>query len=190
MYFSDSEIIALIQRKKEIGIQRLFDRYYRPLVFYAEEYLKNQEEARDVVQDVFLHLWETDHLGKVSPSFLGTYLYTSVKNRCLKRFLRKDVLRNPVELKDFDIPVDYTSSIDEERIEQILREMEQLPPRTRQVMEYVIIKNLKYKDAAMELGISINTVKFLLKEGMKRLRNSLTAPGKGLFFILFHRWAR
>ena len=83
MYFSDQDILASMRKDKTIGIQRLFDRYYRPLVLFADEFLKDRSAAEDLVQDFFVKLWEDDYLLKVTASTLGSYLYSAVRNRAI-----------------------------------------------------------------------------------------------------------
>ena len=51
MYSSDQDILAFMRKDKTIGIQHLFDRYYRPLVLFADEFLKDSSAAEDLVQD-------------------------------------------------------------------------------------------------------------------------------------------
>lgn len=53
MYSSDQDILAFMRKDKTIGIQHLFDRYYRPLVLFADEFLKDSSAAEDLVQDFF-----------------------------------------------------------------------------------------------------------------------------------------
>ena len=95
---------------------------------------------------------------KVTASTLGSYLYSAVRNRAIS-FLQKDVLRNSQELGVIDISVDVVEDIDEERMDIVMKEVELLPERTRQVVERVMLRGLKYKEAAEELHISVNTLK-------------------------------
>lgn len=187
MLQSDKNILDLVHRDKVAGIRQLFCRYYRPLVLYAEEYLRDQAAAEDVVQELFVKLWEEDHLLKIANTSLGAYLYSAVRNRCYSYIRQKDVLRGTKELENVDIPVEWVADVDEERIDRVMKEIEKLPDRTRQVVKCVMLRNLKYREAAEELGISINTVKFLLKEGTKRLRDRLTALGADVFFFFLRR---
>jgi RNA polymerase sigma-70 factor (ECF subfamily) len=187
---TDKKVFGSIKSNKSEEIHQLFDRYYRPLVSFANEYLPNLEDAKDIVSDFFLQLLESDRLTKTAPTHIGSYLFISVKNACIKACSKKDVLRDSVELKGFDLPDGQLPVIDEERIEQINRELNQLPPQTKRVVEYVVIKGLKYKEAAEELGISIHTVHFLLKEGMKKLRNKLIPPASNVFILFFYRLFR
>ena len=86
-----------------------------------------------------------------------------------------------------DIPVEMIVDIDEERMDAVRQEVERLPERTRQVVEGVMLRGLKYKEAAEELEISINTVKFLLKAGIKRLRERLVSMGPKILFYFFRK---
>lgn len=187
MLQSDKNILDLVRRDKVAGIRQLFHRYYRPLVLYAEEYLRDQAVAEDVVQELFVKLWEEDHLLKIANDSLGAYLYSAVRNRCYSYIRQKDVLRGTKELENVDIPVEWVVDVDEERMDRVMKEIEKLSERTRQVVECVMLRNLKYREAAEELGISINTVKFLLKEGTKRLRDRLTTLGTDIFFFFLQR---
>lgn len=181
----DKNILDLVHRDKSAGIRQLFGRYYRPLVLYADEYLKDQAAAEDIVQELFVKLWEEDYLLKIANTSLGAYLYSAVRNRCYSYIRQKDVLRGTKELDHVDIPVEWVADVDEERIDRVMKEMEELPDRTRQVVECVMLRNLKYREVAEELGISINTVKFLLKEGTKRLRDRLKILGVDVFFFFW-----
>ena len=187
---SDKNILDLVHRDKSAGIRQLFGRYYRPLVLYADEYLKDQAAAEDIVQELFVKLWEEDYLLKIANTSLGAYLYSAVRNRCYSYIRQKDVLRGTKELDHVDIPVEWVADVDEERIDRVMKEMEELPDRTRQVVECVMLRNLKYREVAEELGISINTVKFLLKEGTKRLRDRLKILGVDIFFFFWGHISR
>ena len=187
---SDSQIIELLKAGRREGMVTLFDRYYKPLVLFADGFLHDLSGAEDVVQEQFVKLWEEDYLLKIANTSLGAYLYSAVRNRCYSYIRQKDVLRRTKELDHVDIPVEWVADVDEERIDRVMKEMEELPGRTRQVVECVMLRNLKYREVAEELGISINTVKFLLKEGTKRLRDRLKILGVDVFFFFWGHISR
>lgn len=68
MLFSDSEIINSLQNNEELGIKRLFDKYYCPLALFAEEYLGDPMLAEDIVQNTFVRFWDKKSLSRVSPA--------------------------------------------------------------------------------------------------------------------------
>lgn len=184
---ANEEIIRALETDKTRGIRLLFERYYHPLVIYGNRILYDRNKAEDTVQEVFVRLWEDNYLRKITASNLASYLFTAVRNTCITHNTRKDILRHPVELFDIDIPVEAFTSVDEERVERVMREIAQLPPRTRQVVECIMLKGLKYKETATELNISVNTVKFLLKEGTQKLRTKLSNEIFQIFFTFLRK---
>jgi RNA polymerase sigma-70 factor (ECF subfamily) len=188
--FSDEDIIESTRHDKAGGTRKLFERYYLPLLYHAREYLHDREEAEDTVQELFLRLWERDYLANIAaPSRLGPYLYTAVKNRCLARGRGKDPLRHAAGIAGLDIP-DTLPAVDEEQATRVTTEMHRLPPRMRQVVECIVIQELKYQETADRLDISINTVKWLLKEGLRRVREGLRPPPANLLLLFLRglRW--
>lgn len=178
------EIIRILRQDKNKGIHMLFNHNYHALVVYAGHLLKDQHKAEDVVQEFFVRLWEDDYLQKVPASGLISYLFTSVRNACFTVRHQKDVLRHPEDLIAVEIPVEAFYA-DDERIGRVMHEIEKLPERSRQVIECIMMRGMKYKEAADEMNISVNTVKFLLKEATRRLRTALTASDRQLLFLFF-----
>ena len=180
------EIIRILEHDKTKGIQLLFDNYYHALVVYADHLVKDQHRAEDLVQEFFVRLWEDDYLQKVPASRLVSYLFTAIRNACFTAHHKKDVLRHSEELITVEIPVEAFNA-DDERIGRIMQEIEQLPERSRQVIECVMLRGLKYKEAADEMNITVNTVKFLLKEAIRRLRTSLIVSDQQILFSFFRK---
>lgn len=183
----DENIIHRLTVNNTEGIHLLFDRYYSSLVLYADRFLHDRHTSEDVVQEFFVRLWEDGYLRKVPASGLSSYLFISVKNACLTFQTRKDVLRHSRELSGVEVPVEVFMSVEDERINRVMQEIEHLPLRSRQVLECVMLRGLKYKEAAAEMAISVNTVKFLLKEAIKRLRQSMDTGISQILFLFLQR---
>lgn len=184
---TEEHIVQRLCRDKTEGIHLLFDRYYDALVLYANQYLKDKYKAEDVVQEFFMRLWEDDYLLRVPEKGLAPYLFTSIRNACLTYRNKKDVLRHSEDLTQVDVPVE-AFTVDDERINLILQEIEKLPERSKQVIECVMLKGLKYKETAEQMQISVNTVKFLLKEATRRLRSRLNESGQRILFLIFRKY--
>ena len=159
---------ALLADKRE-GVRKLFERYYRPLVLYAGELLKDNVEAEDVVQDFFVNLWEDDYLNQVKASALSAYMFTSVRNRCYTHLNRKDVLRNRADLAEVEIAADVAASLSQEIVDRVTEEINKMPAQTAKVLSCILLEDMKYQECANALNISVNTVKTLLRNGMKAL---------------------
>lgn len=189
----DNHIGHILERFRENrteGIQLLFDRYYRPLVLFANEQLKDLPVAEDTIQELFVRLWKDEHLLKVAPEALSIYLYRSVSNACSNIRQRNDTKPRWEPLTNIDMPIEVFSTIEEEKIDLVLKEIEQLSLRSRQAVECVMLKEMKYKDAAAELGISVNTVKFLLKEGMRHLRENVSVKARHILFLILRSYPK
>lgn len=149
----------------------IFHQYSRNLLLYALHYLPAREEVEDVVQEVFLNFWKTDAFDLLKGEALKTYLFRSVRNNCLNRLEKKDVMRNGVDLLYDSVAEEEAGALNEELIRQIQDTIETMAPQTREIIKLIFWKGMKYREAADALGISVNTVKTLLKNGIRHLRD-------------------
>ena len=83
MYCTDEEILASFQKDMEKGGRLLFNRYYKPLVLFAETMLSGSDLAEDIVQDVFYDFIHDKVFLRVTPEALSTWLFRCVKHACL-----------------------------------------------------------------------------------------------------------
>lgn len=174
------------RRREKVGtltIDDLYDCYYNELVLCADTILNDMDMAEDLVQDLFVALWEKGIHRQLESKGVRAYLYTAVRNKAV-RALKGE--RKTVELPDIaDIMVVWEDMdmSHQQLIELVIGELEKLPPRSREVLECIHLKNMKYAEVAEALGISVATVKTLLVRSLKNLRKSL--PDKAyLFYIL------
>ncbi len=182
---SDEKILQMLRVNKMNGIHLLFVRYYLPLVLWGEQFLHDRAKAEDVVQDFFVRLWEDNYLWNISPRALSSYLFTAVRNACLTLQNKKDSLYQASKLSEVEIPVEAFCEPSDERLAKVLEEVKKLPERTRLVVEKVMLQGKKYKEVAFDLGISVNTVKFLLREGTRKLRERVNDSFKTILLLLF-----
>ncbi|WP_163713298.1 sigma-70 family RNA polymerase sigma factor [Mangrovibacterium lignilyticum] len=172
--FRDEVILDVLKSNKNEGIRMLFDQYYFVLVVYAEQFVKDRGVSEDIVQELFVRLWSHNYLEKIEPKDLRFYLYRSIKNTTLTHLGKNDLLRNPEELQSGQIAEEVLPRLDEVRLETVIKEVSKLSDRTREVVVKVMMEHKKYQEVADEMSISINTVKFLLKEGLKKIRSRLS----------------
>lgn len=160
--------------------EKIYKLYYPKMFSFAKNYVLANEDAENIVQDVFLTLWERKEELELS-CILTTYLFTLVKNRCLN-FLRHQLIEEEysVEMKEefgFKLyaleSMDYSYQSEEELQKIIERALEALPPRCREIFVKSRIEGMKYKEISEELGISINTVENQMVTALKKLRAEL-----------------
>ena len=186
MSVSDAQIIALLQAGKRQGMNALFDRYYKPLVVFADDLLHDLPEAEDTVLEQFVKLWEKELYEHIHPNALSTFLFTIVKNACMNQITKKGLPTEQLDLPHYAIAQEESYLLDETVIETVLAAVRKLPEKTQQVVQSVMCQGLSYQETADELEVSINTVKTLLKAGMRELRSELEEYKKMfLFFMLY-----
>ncbi len=93
-------MIKGIRAGHENSYARLFQMYYRPLSVFAVKYVNDLETAKEIVQDLFVHLYENRHTIEISTS-LESYLFQSVRNRSLNHLKRLKVQRKHFEHLSF-----------------------------------------------------------------------------------------
>ena len=168
--------------KKE-GFEDIYKEYSKPMFLYALSFLISEEEAEDVIQEVFINFWKDDTYQKIQNEVTKTYLFRSVKNNCLNRLKKKDVLRDRLDLLREDIAEEEMMTWNDELIQEVETEIAGMPEQTREIIQGVFLREMKYQEVADQLGISINTVKTLLKNGMRHLRERF-AERVDLFLVI------
>lgn len=171
-------IIEEIKKGNQKVYKNFFDKNYKDLVRYAQGFLFDQQASEDIVQDVFVYIWENAHKINIKTGLIN-YTHTMVRNRCLN-YLKSIKITDQIELLDFnqflisEIILDQTSQ-DEQKIihHQIFKVIEILPDQMQQVVRLKYINEYKYKEIAEELNISVNTVKTHLKRAKIKINESI-----------------
>lgn len=146
---------------------------------YALRIVNDAEDARDIVSDSFLKVWQAIESGAEIENF-KSYMYRSVRNECIS-FLRNR--RETVEIETI-ADVDEDTVDTSERDAAIWRAIDNLPERCREVFLMSKRDGLSQDEIALELGISIKTVKNQMTKAYSRLKDELT-QGRKVFFLPF-----
>jgi RNA polymerase sigma-70 factor (ECF subfamily) len=175
MRLSDSEILEKLKKEDYSGYRILFDQYYKPLCVYSLKYCDSFSQAEDIVQDLFVKFWNDKLYLKLNES-IGPYLFKSVKNNTLL------FVKNNAKYQFEDIESQINKLMEEEAIDlqniekekvKLYQEIDALPEKCKEVFKAIVIENLKYKEAAAKLGVSVNTIKTHYSRALKQLRHSL-----------------
>jgi len=188
---SNSELILLIQKDDRVAFYNIYERYSKRLYGFVLRYIKLKEDAEEIVQVVFVKIWESRN--KIDAyasfeSFLFTIAYNTTISLLRKRTNEKKYLDH---LKSLQHPVNSLNLIDEihfnelnERVQSLLDE---LTPRQKEIFQLSREEGLSHDEIAKKLDISINTVKKHLANTLAFLKShidsSLTI--NLLFFCLF-----
>jgi len=172
--------------------------WYPKMKRFAREYINSDEDAEDIIQDVFLTLYETyDSLGFSYGMNLNSYVFASVKNRCID-FLRRKIIEEKSkefikekELLELRMKFDSLEILDNDLfdnrdVETILEEaLKVLPERCREILIMHKIEGLKQKDIAITLNISPKTVENQLTIAYKKLRDEFEKHPEIFSLIVF-----
>ncbi len=153
--------------------QQVFEQYYNALCNYAFTFLKESSSSEDVVQEVFVKIWEKRQ-DLVTSDTIRFYLFRAVRNNCLT-WLQNEKKTVMVELNDYDAPDTQTSHMDDEKPEvdyrqQLAEAMNQLPPKCREVFVLSRLSKQSYKEIAGTMNISVKTVENQIGKALKLLR--------------------
>ena len=152
--------------------EHLFKELFRPLSGFAMKYTGDLEEAKSLVHDVFVGLWEKLDTLPGDTNY-RSYLYTGVRNRGLNyiRDRKKQVaFENVPEEK---LAEDHDRLVTEEMEREIEIAIQTLPEKCREVFELNRKEGLKYAQIADQLGISIKTVEAQMSKALSVLRERL-----------------
>ncbi len=178
------------------AFEEVFKCWYEPLVRFANEYISDFESSRNIIQNIFLKLWEKREL--INPeSNIRAYLYMATRNACLSHLRHLKLETNFLEKsrKDNDtFKLNYEAleklsfeNIDFQNLEQIINDtINSLPPRCREVFILSRYQNLKNKEIALQLDISVKAVEANITWALIDLReNTKDYLPELLFFMLF-----
>lgn len=165
-----------------MDFSELYLNYYSKLVRFAKEFVILEEDAENIIQDVFTDLWERhDSIDYVEN--MNAYLFKLAKNKCLDYLRHKvfeekyaeqlqtsfEIALNLQSLESFDI---YDS--DEKGMRRLISvAIDSLPNRCREIFILSRVENLKYKEISERLGLSVYTVKCQMSIALSRLRTKL-----------------
>jgi RNA polymerase sigma-70 factor (ECF subfamily) len=162
----------------------LYEKHHRVLYFFALKLSKNPHEAEELVQSVFVTVWETRHAIDPDKSF-SAYLFSIARNRFYD-MLRKRVTENCYveyflrqnNLMDDDLEKQLEAKETNEIIHKLLQ---QVPERRQEIFRMKYNENLSYKQIAEKLKISENTVDTQIRNVLNFLRKELPKYLKLLF---------
>ncbi|MEN8119062.1 MAG: RNA polymerase sigma-70 factor [Bacteroidota bacterium] len=167
--------------------EALFREYFKPLTAFAKKYLNDIDVAKEIVHEAFLKLWEKREEVDTSKS-VKSYLYTTVYNRSLnyirdnKKFDRTE---GKTELLEQSENWDQTNNMTATEIEaKITQTLDYLPEKCRQIFVMSRYEEMKYREIAKKLDISIKTVETQMSKALKALRKNLSEYITVLLFVI------
>lgn len=186
-HLNESELLQRFKAGDKVVFEEIYKRHWAILFRHARRMLKNDEEAKDVVQDVFTVFLTRAFELNIQTS-LSSYLYSAVRYKIFDLIDRSKVHTNYLSsLEKFINDGTYITddTIRERELSKAIeREISQLPEKMRKVFELSRKHNFSYKEISTQMKISENTVKKQISNALKILRVKLGTV-ISLFFLFF-----
>ena len=177
----DRELAARLVSGDEAALREVYREHVAAVNGLAVRILSNEALAEEVVQDVFVRLWEQPDRFDASRGRLRAFLLSMTHSRAVERVRAEESLRRRhaaaqrEPLAVADDPARVTESRD---VEQAVREaLTDLPEAQRVPIEMAYFDGMSYRQVALELGEAEGTVKYRIRVGMQKLRAALQTTG-------------
>jgi RNA polymerase sigma-70 factor (ECF subfamily) len=184
--YGDDELMQEIKADNMFAFDVLYKRYCKRVYKFGYSILKSREDSENLMQDVFLNLWENRHKVEKNSS-IKSYVFTITYNSSISIIRRKakesqfmEYLKSQQEItvEPVNIELEYTELTN--KLDKILQA---LPQRQKEIYLLHRVKGFKYSEIAESLNISVNTVENHMSRALKSIREKL--GNYSLIAILF-----
>jgi len=167
----------------ELNYREIYQKYYPRLILFAIAYVSVEEDAENIVQDVFLMIWENRNNLKIKD--ISSYLFALTKHCCIDHLRRESYIERGKQLMQERYKMEFQTmlnslavldpifSSDTDKYQIIFSAIDSLPPKCREIFIKNKIDKKSYKEIADELKISVRTVENQISNALRKLRNQL-----------------
>ncbi|MBS4850892.1 MAG: RNA polymerase sigma-70 factor [Bacteroides salyersiae] len=180
---TDNNVMIYLREGNEYAFRFIFDKYYDFLCMVADSYLRDEYISETIVGDIIYNLWEIKDNIDIKYS-LRSYLVRSVKNRCIN-YLQQEYIQREISINQYEDKAaieelffienkhPLESLLEQELENKINSIINELSPECRAVFKMSRFDGMKYEEIASELNLSVNTVKYHMKNALGKLRLEL-----------------
>ena len=182
----DPDLLRRIARRDESALAELYDRYSGLLLALSRRILIDAAEAEEILQEVFLQVWNQAERYDRGRSSVSTWLVLITRSRSIDRLRSRQVKDRTLQSLKQEKPDQHTSPegmgsvLLSQRRRRLRQEMQELPVEQRQVLEHAFFKGMTQSEIAQSTGIPLGTVKTRTLLAMKKLRRALRAEIRDL----------
>jgi RNA polymerase sigma-70 factor (ECF subfamily) len=174
--FTDEQLVALLNNGDQLAFAEIYRRYAESLAGFAASKLFRMEDARDIMQDLFVKLWENREQVRIT-STLQSYLFAVIRHKIIDK-IRKNITREEYasalqSLACYFQPASDKQLEAKELHQAIQTSIGQLPARVKEIYQLSREEGLTNQEIAQKLNLSEQTVKNQLSTALKHLRRSL-----------------
>jgi RNA polymerase sigma-70 factor (ECF subfamily) len=181
---SDAALIRRVAERQQDALAELYDRFAPTLLALARRILDNHADAEEVLQEVFVQVWNRSERYDPARSSVSTWLVLIARSRAIDRLRSRKVVERTHEAggqaasgagEGYASPEALENVFIQERHERVRHEMAALPAEQRQVLEMAFYQGLTQSEIAAKAGLPLGTVKTRTLLAMKKLRGVLRA---------------
>lgn len=170
---SDKELVDLMKSGDHVAFTEIYNRYWGLMYVHALKMLSDEDEAKDIIQDLFITVWSKRSNLDLNTNLSG-YLYISTRHKILNKIRQRKTSDNFINALALYINDSENSIIDDIREKELTiiinKEIEKLPLKMRRIFEMSRKQYLSHKEIAEELDISDKTVKKQINNAIKILK--------------------
>ncbi len=173
MELSDAIIISEIKKGNKEVFHAVFEHYYPTLIKFAYSYIADKDVCQDMVQEVFVALW--DQRQRLEVRSLKSYLMTAVKNKSLTHLRNLGIKdKHSVHVIEYFLNNETSEGVEDSEIAlQVKEALKDLPAEMKKIFQLKYVHDLTMNEIAEDLDISVSTVKTQLSRARKKLRNQI-----------------
>ena len=184
---ADGDLLDLLTSGDPLAYKQIYQRYWAILYRHARRMISDEEEAKDLIQDLFSNLWQKAEELNIQGS-LSSYLYGTVRYKVFDLIDKRKVREQHISsLQQFMEEAEFTTdtTVRENELKRLMeREISKLPTKMREVFELSRKSQLNYKEISRQMDISDQTVKKQIYNAVKILRLKFSGIGIFLIFLL------
>lgn len=174
----------------QAAFAEIYERYWSVLFLHARNLLRDNEEARDIVQELFTSLWQRSNSLEATNTSLSAYLYKAIRNKVFDHLKHKKVVKDYLDsLNEFleEGTIETDTLVREKELAAVIeKEIALLPKKMRVIFELSRKQHLSYQQIAGQLDISEHTVKSQVSNALRILRTKV-GPTVMLIGYLIHQ---
>jgi RNA polymerase sigma-70 factor (ECF subfamily) len=190
----NARLTTRLNKIDETAFARIFELFRTKVKAYAYYRLENMDDAEDVMQELFIRLWTKRASLKINGD-LGAYLISATHNLCTNKLKKNKsyALRKQKYAEDVDPESALQPSVDKDSEFMLLvkESLKNVPAKSRKAFEMIFFRQMSYKEAAAQAGVSETTLKTQVQNVLKSIRPKLSGkkgkgPSKKILFLFIY----
>lgn len=163
------------------AFEEIYREYLQRVIYFARQYLPDEESAKSTAHDVFLSLWENHQAIDVSQNF-SAYIFTITKNKCLNRLKHLQIQQKYAQGQGLAMLKLHEEALSDKTSDLLLANefnlafgsaLKNLSPKIKEAFILSRFKQLSYKDIAIRQTVSVKTVEYRIMQALKHIRKEM-----------------